>query len=73
MSVKAIAIELYKVQQKVHGLEEELETASPQTREKVRIDLKLARAELKVLRNMLEGEKEEAIPASRLVPFGSRY
>ena len=73
MSVRSLAIELYKVQQKVHGLEEELENSPLKSKEKVKLELKLARAELKVLRNMLDGEKAEANPPSRLVPFGSRY
>lgn len=57
MSVKLIAIELYKAQQKVSALEEELENPALQNETKIREELRMAKAELKVLRSMLEGEK----------------
>ena len=58
MSVKALAIDLYKAQQKVSGLESELENPAAPDKEKIREELRIARAEWKILRSMLDGEKE---------------
>lgn len=68
MSVKLLAIELYKAQQKVSGLESELGNPAAHNKEKIEADLRVARAELKVLRNMLEGEKANAAPKSAVPP-----
>lgn len=68
MSVKLLAIELYKAQQKVSGLESELENPAAHNKEKIKNDLRLARAELKVLRNMLDGEKAAAAPKPAVPP-----
>lgn len=58
MSVKALAIDLYKAQQIVIGLESELENPAAPDKEKIREELRIARAEWKVLRRMLDGRKE---------------
>lgn len=68
MSVKLLAIELYKAQQKVSGLESELENPAAHNKEKIKDDLRVARAELKVLRNMLDGEKAAAVSSKTVVP-----
>lgn len=57
MSIKLIAIELYKAQQKVHKLEEKLEAAQLQEKDGIRKELRVAMAELRQMRNMLEGQK----------------
>lgn len=57
MSIKLIAIELYKVQQKVHQLEEKLEAAHLKDKDGIREELRVAMAELRQMRNMLEGQK----------------
>ena len=59
MSIRAIALELYRAQQKVNLLENEKENAPPQEKGRVNIELQLALAELKQLRNMLDGAKAE--------------
>lgn len=58
MSIKALAIELYKAQKKVHRLQDRLEEASSAEKEELRYELKGAEAELNQLRRMLDGEKE---------------
>ena len=57
MSIKAIALELYKAQQKVNSLEARLEGAQINDKEPLRKELQEAQAELKILRNILDGEK----------------
>ena len=58
MSIKALAIELYKAQQKVHRLQDRLEKASLGEKDQLHRELKGAEAELNQLRRMLDGEKE---------------
>jgi len=58
MSIKALAIELYKAQKKVHRLQDSLEEASLAEKEQLRYELKGAEAELNQLRRMMDGEKE---------------
>jgi hypothetical protein len=57
MSIKALALELYKAKQKVDRLEAQLEEATINERESIRNELREAQAELKILRNILNGEK----------------
>ncbi len=57
MSLRALAIELYKAQQKVDGLEKELENPASHDKEKIKEELRLAKAEWKVIKKMLDGEK----------------
>ena len=67
MSIKALAIELYRSQQKVHLLQDRLQAASLAEKDQIRWDLKNAEAELTQLRRIMEGEKETA--RSRIAPF----
>ncbi len=61
MSIRAIAQELYKCQAKVHQLEDQLNLAeSFSEKEKLKEELRKASAELKILKNMLEGRKLQA-------------
>lgn len=62
MSIKAIATELYKCQNKVHKLEDQLTQAPVQEKDAIKEELRIARAELKILKNMLEGKKAQASP-----------
>lgn len=57
MSIKALALELYRAQQKVDRLEKELAQASLKNRERIRQELEAAAAEKKQLRKMLDGAK----------------
>lgn len=64
MSIKALAIELYKAQQEVHRLQDRLETASPGDKDQLRNELKRAEAACNYLRRIMDGEKEPS-PFSR--------
>jgi hypothetical protein len=57
MSIKLLAQELYKAQQKVDRLEKELAQAGPQDKERVKGELQTALLERKQLRKMLDGAK----------------
>lgn len=57
MSIKAIALELYRAQQKVSGLEAQLEKAQLNEKETLRKNLCEAKAEWQVLRKILNGKK----------------
>jgi hypothetical protein len=57
MSIKMLALDLYRAQQKVRQLETRLEESPPGGKDAVSDELREARAELQQLRNMLEGAK----------------
>ena len=67
MSIKAIALELYRAQQKVSGLEKELEQAAPPEKDRVKGELRAAVMEMKLMRSMLDGAKVES-PFTNRVP-----
>jgi predicted nucleic acid-binding Zn-ribbon protein len=60
MSIRAIAIELYRAQQKVARLEKELEQAAPEEAAPLKEELRTARLELRQMRTMLDGAKVES-------------
>lgn len=60
MSIRAIAQDLYKCQAGVHKLEDQLAQAGPMEKDKIKEELRKARAELKVLKNMVEGRKAQS-------------
>ena len=60
MSIRAIAIELYRAQQKVARLENELEQAAPEEKGLLEEELRAARLELRQMRTMLDGAKVES-------------
>ena len=70
MSIKALAVELYRAQQKVHKLQDQLEKAPLKEKEQLRHDLRVAEAECNQLRRIMEGEKETS--RSRLSFFKTR-
>jgi hypothetical protein len=57
MSIKLLALDLYRAQQKVHRLEAQLAEAPFSAREALEAQLREAGEELRMLRNMLEGAK----------------
>ncbi len=57
MSIRLIAIELYRAQKKVEQLEKQLEDAPLPEKESLREKLRVTRAELHHLRKMLDGAK----------------
>jgi hypothetical protein len=66
MSIKAIALDLYRAQQKVSKLEARLEEASVNAKDALREELREAKAEWQVLRNILNGKKSTSPVRSRL-------
>lgn len=60
MSIRLIAIELYRVQQKLHKLQDQYESGTPIEREKIKYALKAAQLECHQLRRLVEAEKEPA-------------
>ncbi|MBW1636162.1 MAG: hypothetical protein JRC87_09295 [Deltaproteobacteria bacterium] len=58
MSIKLLALELYRAQQNVERILKEMERASAGDRESFTKDLADARREWEMLRKMLDGHKE---------------
>lgn len=63
MSIRAIAMEVYKCQSKVHKLEDLLEAAAQEDKADLQDQLRQALAELKILKNMIEGRKAQSSDA----------
>lgn len=57
MSIKLLAVELYRAQQNVGHIEAQLEATSLSALEVVREELRQAQAELRQLRKMLDDKK----------------
>lgn len=70
MSIRAIARDLYKAQQKVDKIQKEYDHASVKDRVKLGIELQIARKELDMLRRILDGEKESGEFRKRFDGFG---
>ncbi len=73
MSIRAIALELYRAQQKVDRLEAALKTAPQEEKDALEADLRLARSELRQHRNILNGEKSPSPYKSRPSTFKPRW
>lgn len=71
MSIRAIALDLYRAQQKVAQLEKDLESASPAEKETLAVDLQYAKNEFAMIRKMLDGEKESGTFRKRFAKFSS--
>ena len=67
MSIRHLATDLYRSRQKVEKLEKALAAAAPSELVSIEDELRRARAELQLLRKMLDGEKETGL--SRLRSF----
>ncbi len=57
MSIRAIARDLYKAQQKISAIEQKIETASVSEVDVLQAELRAAKAEYDMIRRMLDGEK----------------
>ena len=57
MSIKALAVELYRAQQKVHQLQDKLEKAEHAEKDALRFELKQAEADCNYLRRLVDAEK----------------
>ncbi|MGL1931779.1 MAG: hypothetical protein OCC45_08465 [Desulfotalea sp.] len=58
MSIRAIAVELYKAQQKIDKVEKEMETASLVEQDALKSELRAVKSEHAIIKRMLDGEKE---------------
>ena len=58
MSIRSLATELYKAQQKVHRLQDKLESAELKDKDLLRAELRRAEAACAQLRRIMEGEKQ---------------
>ena len=68
MSIRAIAKDFYTCQSRVHKLEDQLESAIHNEKEKIKEELRIARAELKILKNMIDGRKAQSLK-TKSFPF----
>ncbi len=61
MLIRALALELYRAQQTVHRLEQELDQAPPSEKELLKEELRVAAAECNQLRRLIEGKKQKPL------------
>jgi hypothetical protein len=61
MVIKALALELYRAQQTVHKLQDQLEKATLADKERIKEELRVASAECRLLRRMVEGKKQKPL------------
>ena len=71
MSIRALALDLYKAQQAVDKLQKALNGAAPAEKEGIARELRSAQKELEMLRRMLEGRKESGSFRKKFSGFGS--
>ncbi len=69
MPIRQLAREIYTCQSKVHKLEDQWENGSPMEREDLKEELRLVRGELKLLKRMLEGKKEQSSLSQKMRKF----
>ena len=62
--LKALATELYRAQQKVHRLQEQLENAPLSEIDALTRELRGAAAECNQLRRMIEAKKQQPLPST---------
>lgn len=70
MSIRALALDLYKAQQQVERLQKALSVAAPAEKDGVAQELRAAQYELKILRKMLDGEKESGSFRKKFSGYG---
>jgi hypothetical protein len=71
MSIRSLARELYKAQQKVAELQKRIDSAAQDEKDFLAQDMNLAQKELQMLRRMLDGEKESGPFRQRFSGFGN--
>ncbi|OEU59032.1 MAG: hypothetical protein BA862_05435 [Desulfobulbaceae bacterium S3730MH12] len=71
MSIRLLAVELYRAQQKVDRIQKEIEKADYKEQESLKSELKVARKELQMLRKMLDGQKESGSFRKKFSKFSS--
>ena len=72
MSIRAIALDLYKAHSKVTSLQKKIVDASPAEKDALTRELQSAQKELQILRKILDGEKESGSFRLRFSGFGGR-
>ncbi|NOR24636.1 MAG: hypothetical protein GQ542_09635 [Desulforhopalus sp.] len=71
MSIRALALELYKAKQKVDALQAEFDSATADDKSVLAGELKMVQKEFQMLRRMLDGEKESGTFRKRFSGFGN--
>jgi hypothetical protein len=71
MSIKLLAVDLYRAQQKVDSIQKEIEKADYKEQESLKSELRVAGKELQMLRKMLDGQKESGSFNKKLSKFSS--
>ncbi len=71
MSIKLLAVELYRAQQKVDSIQKEIEKADYKEQESLKSELRAARKEWQMLRKMLDGKKESGFFNKKFSKFSS--
>ena len=71
MSIKLLAVELYRAQQKVDSIQKEIEKADYKEQESLKSELRVAGKELQMLRKMLDGQKESGSFRKKFTGFGA--
>ncbi len=69
MVIKAIAQEVYRCQSLVHQLEDRLRQADAGDKATIEEELRLARAELKQVKNMLDNKKASTSKKPKRFPY----
>jgi len=72
MSIKHLALDLYRAQQNVESLEKAIKAALPNEPADLQEELRMAKAEWQMLRKMLDGEKENAALRAKNGIFGGK-
>ena len=67
MSIKSLAVELYRAQQEVDALEKKLAEAHLSDKDTIRFELKQAHAVLQQMRRMMNGAKANARKTPSLI------
>ncbi len=70
MSIRAIALELYRAQKKVAELQKAIDASKPSEAEALGQELFVAQREMSMLRKMLDGEKESGEFRKKFDGFG---
>ena len=71
MSIRALALELYKAKQKMDALQKKHDSAPSADKAVLAQELKMVQKEFQMLRRMLDGEKESGEFRKRFSGFGN--
>lgn len=61
MVIKALALELYRAQQRVHRLQEQLENCAVSDKAPIKEELRRAKAECDQMRRLVDGKKSKPL------------